>query len=129
MTESTLSKVTLHLARTKEYPDGSARHGYDFIAPLDADGRIDLQSWRNRKNACVVHRFWAGAPAVRGQLVHRPGGAGGATWGFDYDPTNRGDDEAGFRFGDHPFKPGEYVSIRDPDGDMNTFKVVSVGPA
>ena len=39
------------------------------------------------------------------------------------------DDEAGYRFGNHVFRNGEYVSIRDEDGDMHTFQVVSVEPA
>ncbi len=38
-------------------------------------------------------------------------------------------DEAGYRFGAHAFMPGEYVSIRDEDGEMHTFQVVSVEPA
>jgi hypothetical protein len=34
-----------------------------------------------------------------------------------------------YRFGDHAFRNGEYVSIRDEDGEMHTFQVVSVEPA
>ena len=37
------------------------------------------------------------------------------------------DDEAGYRFGDHAFKVGEYVSIRE-DEDLRTFRVVRVQP-
>ena len=36
------------------------------------------------------------------------------------------DDEAGYRFNTHPFRPGEYVSIKDDDGDLHTFQVVTV---
>ena len=32
----TLKLIRLELARTKEYPEGSAAHGYEFTAPLDA---------------------------------------------------------------------------------------------
>jgi len=48
---------------------------------------------------------------------------------FDYDGTAEADDEAGYRFGDHAFRPGEYVSIRGEDGNMHAFQVVSVEPA
>jgi hypothetical protein len=48
--------------------------------------------------------------------VHKPGGAEHARWIFDYDETAEDDDEAGYRFGDHAFRNGEYVSIRDEDG-------------
>lgn len=123
---SKLKKITLHLARTQGFPEGSARHGYDILAPLTDDGRIDQDAWRDVRNACVVHRFWGSEPVQRGRLVHRAGGAGGGTWGFDYDVTTMADDEAGYRFGDHAFRPGEYVSIRDDEGEMHTFRVVSV---
>jgi hypothetical protein len=48
---------------------------------------------------------------------------------FDYDETADYDDEAGYRFASHAFRPGEYVSIRDEDGDLHTFRVISVEPA
>jgi hypothetical protein len=48
---------------------------------------------------------------------------------FDYDDTAEEDNEAGYRFGSHAFRPGEYVSIRDDDGELHTFQVISVEPA
>ena len=35
-----LKKIILELARTPEFPNGSSTHGYEFVAPLDADGMI-----------------------------------------------------------------------------------------
>jgi hypothetical protein len=129
MPHSSLMKITMNLARTKAFPEGSVRHGYEFVAPLDESGHIDAGAWRSAKNACAVHRFWGDEPIKRGILVHRAGGDKGATWGFDYDHKTHADDEAGFRFGEHVFKAGEYVSIRDPDGEMETFRIVAVRPA
>lgn len=123
-----LQRIRLHLARSKEFPDGSARHGYEFIAPLDEDGRIDLERWRAQRALCKVNRFWGNEAPETGQLVHRAGGAAGATWVFDYDGGASDDDEAGYRFADHGFTPGEYVSLRDEDGEMHTFQVFSVVP-
>ncbi len=117
-----LSKIVLNLARTKDYPDGSIRHGYDFVAPLDAKGRIDEAAWHDVRNACIVHRFWADEPRMRGLLVRKPGGHAGSTWAFDYDLGDDADDEAGYRLGDHVFAPGEYVSIRDHEGEMHAFR-------
>lgn len=48
---------------------------------------------------------------------------------FDYEGTADEDEEAGFRFAAHRFVPGEYVSIRDEDGEAHTFQVISVEPA
>lgn len=124
-----LKRIRLNLARSKEFPLGSVRHGYEFIAPLDDKGHIDPQLWQQHREHCGVRRFWSGEDDKLGKLVHKPGGAEHARWVFDYDVARVDDDEPGYRFGVHAFKPGEYVSIRDEDGEMHTFRVASVEPA
>ncbi len=121
-------RIHLNLARSKDFPSGSARHGYEFVAPLDPSGHIDVGLWRKHRDHCGVRRFWGEEEEV-GRLVHKPGGSEHARWIFDYDATAEDDDEAGYRFGSHAFQPGEYVSIRDEDGEMHTFQVTSVEPA
>jgi len=123
-----LKRIRLHLARSKDFPAGSSRHGYEFVAPLDPNGHIDPALWRQHREHCGVRRFWEGEADEIGRLVHRPGSRGPARWVFDYDEATEEDDEAGYRFGDHVFRSGEYVSIRDEDGEMHTFRVVSVEP-
>ncbi|MXN66226.1 hypothetical protein GR183_15025 [Stappia sp. GBMRC 2046] len=117
-----LKKIRLNLARTKEFPNGSAHHGYEFLAPLDADDHIDPAEWKTHRKHCRVRRFWGDEDEDVGHLMHRPGGS----WAFHYDIDGDEDDEAGYRFGSHAFRPGEYVSIRDEDGDLHTFVVVTV---
>ncbi len=125
-----LKRIRLNLARSKEFPAGSARHGYEFVAPLDASGHIDVDLWRQHREHCGVRRFWEGEGEEIARLIHKPGrGKEGGRWVFDYDQTAEEDDEAGYRFGAHAFRPGEYVSIRDEDGEMHTFQVISVEPA
>ena len=121
-------RIRLHLARSKEFPEGSARHGYEFVAPLDNNGHIDAGAWMQHRENCRVRRFWAGEDDMVGQLVHKPGGAEHARWVFDYDRTSADDDESGYRFGTHVFAPGEYVTLRHDD-EAHTFRVVSVAPA
>ncbi len=72
-----------------------------------------------------MRRFWGDEPEQRGLLVHRPGGRGGANWVFELGEA-LDEEESGFRFADHAFLPGEYVSVREPDAELTTFKVVSV---
>jgi hypothetical protein len=36
-----LTKIRLELARDHEHPEGSHAIGYEFAAPLDANGKID----------------------------------------------------------------------------------------
>jgi hypothetical protein len=124
-----LNHIRLELAKSKEFPLGSVRHGYDLVAPLDADGHIDPASWRAHQKECRVRRFWDGEDDVVGVLAHKPGGVEHARWMFDYGTGGSEDEEAGFRFGAHTFAPGEYVSVRDHDGELHTFRVVSVEPA
>ena len=118
-------RIRLNLARSKEFPSGSTRYGYEFVAPLRSDGHIDTEEWRKHRTDCRVRRFWGNEEEI-GLLVHKPGGQEYARWVFDYDQTADNDDEAGYRFGVHAFQPGEYVSIRDEFGDMHTFQVASV---
>ncbi|MBM3541153.1 MAG: hypothetical protein FJX51_03820 [Alphaproteobacteria bacterium] len=54
----TLKTIRLELARTKDHPQGSAAHGYEFTAPLDAQGHLDMEAWRKVKEVCTVRRFW-----------------------------------------------------------------------
>jgi hypothetical protein len=124
-----LKRIRLHLARSKEFPAGSPRHGYEFVAPIDASGHIDSKLWYEHRDHCRVRRFWNGAQEQVGRLLHKPGGAEHARWVFDYDQNRADDDETGYRFGSHAFVPGEYVSISEDDGDIHTFRVVSVEAA
>jgi len=123
-----LKRIRVNLARSKEFPTGSSRHGYEFVAPLDSAGHIDAELWLKHREHCRVRRFWGDEEEV-GRVVHRPGGKEHGRWIFDYDESSEEDDEAGYRFASHAFVPGEYVSIRDEDGQMHTFRVISVEPA
>ena len=121
-------RIRLNLARSKDFPQGSSRHGYEFVAPLDHEGHIDAALWRKNRERCGVRRFW-GDEEEHGRLMHRPGGGKDrGRWVFDYAGLAEVDDEAGYRFDSHAFRPGEYVSIRDEDGEMHTFQVMSVEP-
>src|SRR3954463_7616536 len=101
-----LKHIRLQLARSKEFPAGSARHGYDIVAPVDKHGHIDLELWRKHRGACRVRRFWGHEEDAVGHLVHKPGGNEHARWAFEYGPGAAEDDEAGFRLDAHTFSPG-----------------------
>jgi len=122
MPASPLKTIRLELARTPEFPEGSSHHFYRFTAPLDADGHLDVVEWKQYRDRCRVVRSWGGEEEDIGHLVHRPGGS----WGFRYDLGGDEGDEAGFKLSSHRFALGEYVSIRDDDGALHTFRVVSV---
>lgn len=119
-----LRRIRLELARTKEFPEGSHAHGYEFVAPLTADGHLDVEAWRANRQVCTVHRFWRGEDDQTGQLVRTRG----ERWAFSYAPGTE-DDEPIHRLEDHRFVEGEYVSIREADGEVRPFVVAQVRQA
>lgn len=120
---TSLKRVRLELARDHDHPTGSHQHGYDFIAPIDENGHIVAEEWKRLRDRCRVKRFAPGDQDYVGHIVRKPGGS----WAFHYDIHGEADnDESGYRFDQHVFKLGEYVSIREQDGVLRTFRVMSV---
>jgi len=118
----TFRHVRMILAREPGHPDGDEADGYDIVAPLLEDGRLDAEGWRAHRDRCRVRRFRPGVDDVVGVLGRKPGGQ----WFLDYPDGSAVDDEAGFRFGDEHFVQGEYVSVKEDDGRMHTFRIVFV---
>jgi len=119
----TMMRIRLELARDHDYPNGSPDRGYEFAAPLDTVGYINAKEWKKNKAACRVWRFWKNEDSEVGHLVQKLSGQ----WAFHYDIHGAADDdETGYRFASHKFIPGEYISIREHDDQMRTFRVTSV---
>ena len=119
-----LKRVRLELGRTKDFPMGSRSRGYEFTAPLSTMKTASIPP-NGRSTAISAGSAASGRAGLDqvGHLVHRPGGA----WAFHYDI--HGDDnadEAGYRFSTERFRSGEYVSIREQDDEMRTFRVITV---
>ncbi|MBZ9672285.1 hypothetical protein FJ970_12320 [Mesorhizobium sp. B2-1-8] len=112
--------IRLLLARDKGHPEGDRQEGYDLLAPLTGEGRIDVQEWRSHRGSCRVRRFRTGEEDLIGRLRRKPGGQ----WFFDYADGDR-DDEIGFHLGDELFVTGEYVSV-ERNGAMHTYQVARV---
>ena len=119
-----LKRIRLELARTPEFPGGSARHGYEFTAPLDGKGHLDPAAWALARTACTVRRFWDKTGDEHGTLIHRRDGK----WAFSYKPGDD-DDEPIFRFDKHVFVVGEYVTVTEHDRVARPFRVVEIHSA
>lgn len=117
-----LFSIRLELARSADHPEGSAAHGYEFVAPLDAGGQFDAAEWKTVRDRCVVRRFWGFGAEEKGHLIHHRG----RHWAFSYGTETEEEDEPIFRFDRHVFREGEYVSITEHDGVQRTFAVASV---
>ncbi len=117
----TMKIIRLELARNPDFPDGSPNHGYEFRAPLRADGHIELDGWDDVAQLCTVLHFWGDEDDERGQVIRTSAGQ----WAFSYVPGEE-DDEPIFRFDSHVFAVGEYVTITEHDGEDRVFQVASV---
>ncbi|WP_298745283.1 hypothetical protein [uncultured Brevundimonas sp.] len=113
--------IRLELAREPGHPHGDARAGYDIVAFLDDDGRLDLEACRDQAARCRVRRFDRDVTVATGRLRHTTGDR----WLLDF-PGGEREDATGFRLGEERFVPGEYVSIIDGDGTVHTYAVERV---
>ena len=123
-----LQIVTLHLARSSEFPQCSADRGYEIVAPIDASGHLDPGEWRKVRAQCHVRRFWRDEGERRGMLLHRAGDASGATWRINYDGQPPERQEKGVHLDTHRFAEGEYLSLRGEDPYLQTFKITRIRP-
>jgi len=116
--------IRLELAREPGHPQGDAHTGYDIVAFLDADSRLDLETCRAEGARCRVRRFAGDETIAIGRLRHTTGDR----WIFDFDGEDR-EDATGFHLGDERFVPGEYVSVAAADGVSHTYCVERVADA
>ncbi len=114
-----LTRVILRLARNPGFPDGDAARGYAIVAPLDADGRLDVELWRENKEACTVRRFSPNKEEVADGLLSNRGGH----WFFHYDEVHEGPDEPVHRLADHQLRVGDYVAIKEHNEETLTYIV------
>lgn len=117
----TLKRIRLELARTPEFPEGHPGCGYEFTAPLDRKGKLDIKGWAQDKARCGVRRFWRSTTDEHGALVHHRG----SQWAFAW-PGSIDSEEPIFRLGKHAFTVGGYISVTEHDGVTRPFRVVAV---
>ena len=112
--------IRLELARTREYPEGSASRAYLLRLPLREDGLIDEQALGAAPELATIHRFWPNERDMSGYVVRTPRG-----WAMSYEPGEE-DDERIFHLETHPIREGEYITLTEPDGRQLPFRVASL---
>jgi hypothetical protein len=120
----TWSRVRLEAARGPDFPEGSHRHGYEFVLPLLPDGRLDRKNYDKTPELCTVHRFWEGEGNFVGEIQH----VDQRRWVFSYAPGSA-DDESIAHFDKQLFREGEYMTVREPNGREHAFRIVIIEPA
>lgn len=114
-------RIRLERAREPGLAHGDPEMGYTLLAPLTADGRLDGETASAYRERCKVIRFSHDDEPEEGYLRRRGGG-----WVFHYTFEDGGeDDDPGFRFEQHRFVPGDYVTVIEDEG-AHTYRVVTV---
>jgi hypothetical protein len=112
--------LRLELARTKDFPQGSASRCYLLRLPLTDEGLIDESARQADPARATVRRFWPNQADLSGYVIHTPRG-----WAFSYGP-GEADDEAVFHLENHPMRVGNYITLTEPDGERLPFRVASI---
>lgn len=120
MPDMTWKSIRLELARTREFPEGSASRAYLLRLPLDEQGLIDESELGRSPALATVHRFWPNQPDLSGYVIPTPNG-----WAMSYEP-GEDDDETVFHLETHPIRVGEYITLTEPDGQRLPFRVASL---
>jgi len=114
-------RVRLELARTPEFPKGSASRAYLVHLPLDERGVIDEAVLKATPQRARVRRHWPNEPEMSGYVIRTPKG-----WAFSYRLGDE-DDEALFHLETHAIRVGEYITLTEPDGEQLPYRIVSLG--
>lgn len=121
---SPVSLITMYLDPCESHPNGSRGCGYQILAPVDAVGNLDADSWPRVRDACIVRRFWEGEPDACGHLTHRAPEASTRSWCFSYRRRADMDDEV-IEGEDAIITRGTCVSVNGPRG-RHSFRVAEV---
>lgn len=117
--------VILALAAGPGFPEGSPEHRYEIALALDGTGRPDVAAWLADPAPWRARRLLPGSAAVAGDVQHDPDHG----WSVRFFGTaSEGPDapEARLDFGPDPVRPGEHVTVTEPDGTTFTYRVVGV---
>lgn len=120
--KSTWNIVKLELARTDDFPSGSASRSYLIRIPLNDQGLIDEAARASDPGRATIRRFWPNERDQSGYILKSRNG-----WVFSY-AVGEEDDENLFHLENHPIRQGEYVTVTESDGERLPYRVASISP-
>lgn len=111
--------VRLELARTREFPNGSAARAYLLRLPLEPCGAIDEVLVQQHPERATVRRHWPNQADCDGYLVRRPSG-----WAFSY-ALGAEVDESLCHLDAANFEIGAQVQVLEVNGERLPYRVAS----
>ena len=113
-----MTKITMLLAQAPWAPNGDLNDQIDLLVQLNPQGHMDAAAYEADPESWVATRIRPGESPRPGRLMRVDGG-----W-FVRGP--KGDDEPLWDFTADILRPGEVVSLRQPDGTLLLFRIVAV---
>jgi hypothetical protein len=118
--------VTLVMAAGPGFPQGSPDHRYEMSVTLTPGGQLDVQAWHADPKPWPARRVAPGGPAREGDVLFDPDTE---SWAIRLFPAPGAATDAPLHAqlrNAGQLRPGEYVTIREPDGTEFSYRVVSV---
>lgn len=118
--------VTLALAAGPGFPQGSPDRRYEISVALTPGGHLDPEAWAAASDPWPARRIWPGAPSREGDVQYDADTNG---WSIRLFPgqgeTADVSQQAQIRHAGQ-IRPGEYVTIQEPDGTEFSYRVVGL---
>jgi hypothetical protein len=113
-----MHRVMALLASGPGFPEGDVAQGLEMAVALNAQGQIEPDAERESFRA---RRFWPDREDWQGAMERLETG-----WALR---SERSPDEPLWELDIRVVRPGDYLTLRRPDGADAVFRIVSVEPA
>ncbi|MDO9712130.1 hypothetical protein [Paracraurococcus lichenis] len=117
--------VTLVVAAGPGVPQGDPGRRYELSVALTPGGQLDAEAWQAGPAPWSARRTWPGLPPQQGDMLFDPDTG---CWSIRLPapgPTSDAPLHAEIRNAGQ-LRPGEYVTIQEPDGGEFSYRVVAV---
>ena len=121
MQQLSLIRIVAVLASAPGQPVGDTTEILEFLADLTVDGWISAERWAAVADGCRARRVRGGREEWTGLLVREEG-----RWALR--PRDGGEDVPWFILVQR-LRPGEYLTLQNPNGDELGFRIVNVETA
>lgn len=111
--------MTALLAQGPGFPEGDTEHGLVLTACLTPQGQVDTVAYEADPLPWIAKRFWPDREPWTGELIRVD------ETGWALRPVS-GEDEPLWDLEARIFRPGDYITLRRPDGEELIFRIVNV---
>lgn len=115
-----MTRVTMLLARGPGRPEGDLEDRLVMGLELTRQGQIDVEAYHATPSPWLAFRSRAGGEPRPLEVIRVDDG-----WALQ---STKGEDDPIWTFDGRLFRPGELVSLRQPDSEVLLFRIVATEP-